>query len=647
MVIRDKVEPNFTQEKVRESSQLHELMARPIDRLAAFVIDHLILLLPVIYLVLAPFQKSTKLAAMTDNEWQLNISMILGVLAVVAVVMAYQSITTWLWGSTPGQFFLGLRVVSIWPNRRVTLTQALVRSAYWLGSLVLLGLPFLAIFSNLMRRPIHDRITDVIVVTVRKNQNSVSPTGREMSLVKGVYASVGVFIFVGLFSAVVTSLVRMQKQEALISQLEDEDVLCAVISDAQSEWPVTEDESEPDRLTVALTLFAAEEIDIRCLEAEVKYLFSDEEESPMLSLVKSFVYFDQPELSNRYLDNVCAQDKASSECEMSQMISTATTENPKADLKLRLDLLSENPPAYLAVWAVKKYLALGDYKGAEKYLKLIPYHNELVNFTLPVTAKVLWHNKKQKEAEGLALAAYNVLPTEAKLDVASFMCFEQIWNDCSYLQSSGCSQLGELTKESVELSSPQTSIAYLQKWECENQNVKNPKYESLLSLNLQDDVRQLVLALNEEGTDGFSELLEDEALNSELKHEVTRRLVQRARSVGLLKVIETEWAAHSPSPAWMKVGRTLFDKFYSMKEFVASLKVASFIEKTNVYELDQDLLQKSVVAAVKAGQYQRGSEFLKNYLSQFPSPLELSGDRGLASSSEFIEAVRTLKEVEK
>src|SRR3989344_208795 len=106
----------------------NSLLARPLDRLAAVIVDFFVVLAPVYYLLSSPFRN-------------------------------------WMTASF------------------------LMSSWVWVGQVLCLGLPLPAVFSNNKRRPLHDRVCDTVVISTSQS-GVVGPTRWEQGLVRGVFGLV-------------------------------------------------------------------------------------------------------------------------------------------------------------------------------------------------------------------------------------------------------------------------------------------------------------------------------------------------------------------------------------------------------------------------------------------------------------------------
>lgn len=643
MVIRDANE--IIKQRAEDLSKASQgslpAMASPFDRIAAVVIDYFIVLLPLIYLVISPFQRSMKEAAIVDDQWQMTLSMSLIFLASLVLILFYQVVCIWLWGATVGKALMGLRVRSIW-EEEISFIHSVSRAFFWVLSWLFFGVPFLATFSNYMRRPLHDRISDTVVVSTKIEKSVRAPNQRETSVVRGVNWAFGTVLFLIVASLVVSMLVKWQSESELISSLELEDVLCPAVSEAHEEWPIAEGEKEIERLNVAMALYAAGSIDRRCLEGETESLMMGSEDSLALLLARSFVYAEYPDRSDMYLEKVCADSPESEECHFSKIIAAVSSgewdhvEDEFEALSKQIEG-SKTSNQYMAIWGVRQFLKRDNYIQAKNFMKYVPQVSALSNFYLPAQAKILWGLEKVEEVSGIESIAYSTINDDAKLDLASFLCFEQIWNSCENKNSSSCKQVSLLANEYDDsLTTVKASLAYLRKWECDAG--ERPDYESLHSLAMQPDVRALVLSLSASGTEGFNDLLGDPMVDEELASEVSRRILERTNSQGLIKTLFEDWQSARQTLGWKKLGETLFNKYFERKQYAESLQVVDKLIANGVAS-SKTILEHATIAAIRSGQLARAKKILSNYARDYPLP-NFSSDRMPANeNSEFIEIV--------
>ncbi len=627
MVIRDfdlKTNAPADDKSRRESPQDASFgTASPLDRFASGVIDYVIILMPFVYLIIAPFERAMKESALYSDHLAITVLSSLAIAAGLLFVISYQAVLIYIWGATVGQRIMGLSTRSVWTDDKIKLSQAFLRALIWALSWAAFGIPLLAIFSNRLRRPFHDRIADALVVSLRKERSVRSPTLYESALVKGIFWAVGtIVVAVGGF-VLFTALHSLDNQRDLVSNLESENVLCETISEATAEWP-NENGAQPERLSVALSLYAAGVTDRKCLQAEVEYLHKFDEPSPLLYLAKSFVYADRPELSDKYLERICSRFQNSTECHMSRVIQAVADEDWDT-MQAQFALLKSSGYVYPAIWAVRQFLKHEDYHSADEYLSLIPESHELSEFVSPARAKTLWALNRQEEALGVESVAYSTLGVESKLDLSSYMCFEKIWSNCDAVKNNSCETFSKISRTYDDvLNSTVSSLAYLRLYECNSEGP--PDYEKLLSYPLNDNVKALTAALSASGTDGFSDLLDDvsndESTSSIFSAEVSRRLAERAKSLPLLKQLTLEWQTKPATPSWQKVGLTLFKKLYSLHEYKLSTDIASRMNTTlEMAPVNRSIAEDFVVAAFKSGHLDLAHEIFNRYAKNYPLPI--------------------------
>ena len=162
-------------------------LASPKDRLAAAILD-IVLLFPLVQLVQAPVKRSvteTFLLGGDPNPWFYR-PFSFGVFIVLFVL--YHSLMTCWKGQTIGKMFFKIQVISY--NGYLGFTHCFYRSLTVVIEFFLLGYPFLALFSHPLRRPIHDRVADSLVIGLK------NPTGCPISKEKWQSRFVGNILLV-------------------------------------------------------------------------------------------------------------------------------------------------------------------------------------------------------------------------------------------------------------------------------------------------------------------------------------------------------------------------------------------------------------------------------------------------------------------
>ena len=540
------------------------------------------------------------------------------------------------------------------------LGQSALRALFWLIDVVSFGVPLLAIMSDDLRRPIHDRVADSVVVNCKiRNVTSASPSFRDVAIIRGVFwATTSILLFIFCIAAF-SFFRRFGSEDALIAQLESQNVLCEQVSDAQSEWP-DENGQPASRLSVAMALYSAGVIEPRCLQAEVENLRYSSSEKPLLYLAKSFVYADTPDLSDKYLARVCEMAPKSVECSMSKWID-GVTQGHWHRVKKDLVGITQTNKVYPYIWAIREAMEYNSYSTALTYLNKLPDVHALSDFETPTRVKLLWALDRRREASGAATAAYSSLTDDAKFDVANFMCFENIWSSCGKLQSHSCRTFLHMVNESNDaLVSDSASLTYLRAFECKQKKLGRGAidYAAIFSQPLSDDVRALVSVVQEPGVKGLIQLQKDNTIDSNVAAEATRRWVERISNSTVLAQALRHWqkkvASGRLSLAWRKVGVELFKKYYDNHDYAMSASVGKILLSASgpvrlsasgvAYE--RRILPLQIISLRRSDQIMDAEHELAVYLAKYPSPEFASATRGVrspASQDDFAQVVEFLQ----
>lgn len=612
-------------------------LAAPADRFAAFVIDNCILMLPIYYLIFAPFKRMTVESTLLSDSNDNVIWSTLGLVIVLLVMIVYQSVCVWWLSGTFGQRLLSLKVRSIFPSSQIHFFQSISRSLYLSITFLLGGYPLLAMFSNSRRRAFHDRASDTIVVAERLERSAKSPVGPEISVVRGLYAAVTIF-FVMVFGLMTYSSMSVKKNaKVALESFEEDDLLCASVSDALAQWVPAEE--APDRLVAALTLYAAGAVENECLKSETENVFSFSDESELMYLVKSFLYSESPELSNRYLQKVCEVAKDSNACHFSRAL-VAITDKDESEAQTQLDKLTKDNVPYAAVWAAKYFLTKAENQRVLTHLAAIPEINVLSDFIAVTRVKALWGVGKTQEALGAEGLAYSAIGLESKLELASYMCFEKNWKSCDQIRDRSCHIFSSIIKDNAEALAELTySLTELRRWECEvNSGTRNSKDLQLTDFpleNMNESVKSLVSAMTQPEYDVFNELLKSENQEPQFISEVYRRLIQWTNDESILKALAKDWGSRLEGAGFTKVGFSLLKKFNQLRLYSESYKITEIL-KTRIITPQKDFLEQAIVAAFQSGHKATAQRLLSDYLSEYPSPDYQKSGREPASASDFL-----------
>lgn len=263
------------------------------DRILAFLIDFLVFT-PVFSLITAGLLKQMRTAVTlrpdSPESWYLGISLF-GSWFLLLVLT--ESFFVYFWKATPGQKFMQIEVCSIEPAGSLDLLQAVGRSFIHWGSFLLLA-PIFAVYVHPLRRGVHDRAFETILLT-RKREGDPGP----LMIERNFFASWSrLFIFFMVLGLVMVSLRLRSGWESLsILEHQPKTSLCA---DVDVAWKGQE------RLDRAMGLFIAGEISASCLEREAdSVLWRQQGSLKAAAELAKGILNPEDEVSQAYLDRVC------------------------------------------------------------------------------------------------------------------------------------------------------------------------------------------------------------------------------------------------------------------------------------------------------------------------------------------------------
>ncbi len=641
------------------------------DRMAAVVVDYAIILSPIAILFTSPLMKIVREAKITQNSYSSETAWILMLIFVISMVVLFQTFFIWKWNATPGKMLLGLRVSSI-NNERITLTQAFIRSVSWLLSVLFLALPMLSVFSHKKRRTMHDRLTETIVVSLRPSRASLEPHFIESALVRSVYWSLGAVVLTFLFYFTFNALRDLKSKNDFITSLEKDGELCASVGESLSDS--NKDINENSRLDMALALYGAGTIDINCLSAEVEKLFTVEDSFPILNIARAFIYSDNAEISDAYLNKICADEPHGAECAFSQLILSTEVDNKnnedteesghdamaQSDDKMNSDeiVLSENEDIetqilailderknensvseaeglsetqnanqntmlssealYPKIWAAKELIRLEQFALAEKHLGKIPKIKEFSSFLMANQTKIYWALGQEEKSVGAEEVAYSSVDALTAIQLSSYMCYEKLAVSCGAISSTSCQKFDEIISAYDDaIDYTRASLVYLKLQECKN-GTTTSVYEKVLKQPINEEVRRLVSALMDSGTDGFDDLSEIKTSTKLIDVEIQIRLLERTKSVGLVREFFKTWMGSSISSRWVLLGRVLYKKMKTLNNHEDAIQVASTLLMKAPRLLGKDLMKDMISYTHANGAKLKSYAILENYLKYYP-----------------------------
>lgn len=280
------------------------------DRLLALVLDFLILS-PVISLLVAGLVRQTKTHFLLNASSQEGlVAALLVFIAAVFLTTLLQALFLYFWQATPGQFFMQMRVVSYPQSKeRLSINQCLLRALFWCGGFVAFAIPYLEILSHPLRRAFHERASDTLVTTLKRNFDE-GPYPLESRFIAS-WLRMG-FLFMVLFGVIGFFKTYHGLTRGLYRVKEDSNpFLCKEMKDV--------DLTGRARLDAALSLFLLNDISLECLEKESEAsLWGDPVNSQDLAYLAKFMASDG-EKQREYLNKVCVE-ATSAPCQIAQYL---------------------------------------------------------------------------------------------------------------------------------------------------------------------------------------------------------------------------------------------------------------------------------------------------------------------------------------
>lgn len=619
--------------------------ASPKDRLAANVAD-CVVFLPILALAVAPFSRQASEARLIGAEELWSSAVLSALIAGFLVLLAYQTLTVMILGATPGKFVLGLRVVSIsTPNyQRPRPIEAFLRALFWCLEACMLGIPWLAVFSNERRRPMHDRIADTAVITYSKKRRAVpaEPTLAEMSIASGFQsATLAVFAMV-----LATQIGRLQVQssslELQLARFEDEGRLCPEVREAIEKSSVRRLDSIKDRLETTLTLYISGAVENICLEAEAELALWRNQETPLAYFAKG-VALEDSEKASPYFEKACDGSKNTDVCKamtlLQDMIARDNrdeverdreTENLRErDVLKTLAAIDEKSPDYLRALAVRYLIDKRDDETALSYLDSANHFDGARGFAAQERAKTLWRLGRKSEGRAAMISAFFLLDPEARLNLAQWFCRQEVLADgCSAEGITACQQVREAVNDNeIWLHRPEVASAFIHSVQCAAKEEKEALESIKERLPFRSGKRLVDVFLNlernkrKEAVRELKDLLKGfQNTRSVFFTDASVILASIASRPDEIEQVQGAWnRMDERSEGWLTVGRSLLKNLVRLGVWDAAVATGLKLQQENRF--DAQSLQLTLVAAKKAGRTQVEKALIESMTRQ-PSSLQ-------------------------
>jgi uncharacterized RDD family membrane protein YckC len=567
-------------------------LASPQDRLAAVVVDYL-LLIPLMSLALAPLKRIFYVGQMLGDDFYFHFEMFFAVLVVLVVCVAYQTLFVFYKGATPGKMLLKIRVTSIWPGRRITLMEATIRSLIWWFEALLLFIPHLAVSGGHRRRPPHDRLADTIVVTHRWLAVS-EPSVVETNFARGMM-HVALICAAFLVTVNMIEVAREPKRDISFVATENAPVDCSVDDDQANPNSHIDSNTDADRsaednaklLEAQLSLFAIGRLPSKCLEAQADRILNLNPDSGMAYLAKAFVFAEDQAKSDTYLDEVCLADRNSESCQFSHIVADWNDGDWK-ETSASLADLTPHGPEFIRLWAVRHFFKTRDYQRVVDLLETAPDARVYANFVLNHRFKSLWFLNRKQEARLVYQVHQQHLSVDDKLESTHWLCDQELHEGCEGLKSASCQSFLKLTagREADILTTHGLAMTDIKAKMCQQGEQFN--FQTSYFENFPDQAREFLKALEmasqqnlQEARDVMQELAESEDINP-VTAEARMTLVRWAQTREDLASVYDIWQKQDPfQMGWLDVGQELMNRYAALGASDVSFDVGMMLYGAN------------------------------------------------------------------
>ncbi|GIL18726.1 MAG: hypothetical protein BroJett040_24770 [Oligoflexia bacterium] len=554
---------DFTQQN--EKPSVHDLKIAPVsDRLLAFFFD-VVIFSPILSLILSQLLKKIELRYYTSPE-SMEFYVLVGVSVALGLffVIITQALFITYWNATPGKMFFKLKVIPLHGSGKVRFPQALLRSGLWSLEVLFLMIPFVEVLSHHYRRPLHDRASDTMVITL-KEQGDLGPHPMETHFVRTM-----LFILVCgvLFwsSLIVTQFYRMaERGEFKRHELEEEQYLCASIT--------AQVDDEENRLDYAIARYLAGEVGEKCLLAEADFALwqSEKDIQAWAYLAKAIHYQYDDEKSDLYLDKVCETENQGEPCFLSQALQH---ENVRLKKKTSLTAM---------MLSLKQQSRQGDYQDYLQELKNLSQFPGFEHFVQKEIVKALWIAGEAEKSKGALWGIWSGLDIQDQVEIGAWLCQEELDQKCGNIEYQSCQNLKEtLAENRYEDMTQEAAISVVQEREC-----KKTSEPSLLVFHstFEDnpELKLFVGALSSESpwtSEKRIQVMRDLAFSSRGSKLIQKRalfyLSQKSNSEKDFQKIY-EWLAKNTDHNWM------WNKIYKQSELSGTkLKLDQYVNNLKI-----------------------------------------------------------------
>jgi uncharacterized RDD family membrane protein YckC len=339
-------------------------LAAPQDRLAASILD-CVLLLPLVQILQSPVKKWILESFLFNEGANVPLFRLMNLGIFIALFIVYYTLMVAWRGQTIGKTFFSIRVISY--TGQIGLFSSFLRAVFIFFEMLGMGIPFLAMFSHPMRRPIHDRVADTLVISEGKPKGLPSRTERWRAQWVGGALSVvfGLSVFLFLVS---DSIGRAEH--------------------AQAESCAASIQGAGGGLEKVYEMHVLGKISDSCLFEQARDSLWAGENKDLAQFAMAMSLREDRQRSLEYIEALCDANQNSHLCALGRWAFLSDKQQKKDFAKLQIQLEQKQPLQFVRVYIAAILNNQRDYGGALKMLKPIRYPGQLQ----PVVAALTFHS---------------------------------------------------------------------------------------------------------------------------------------------------------------------------------------------------------------------------------------------------------------
>jgi hypothetical protein len=430
-------------------------------------------------------------------------------------------------------------------------------------------------------------------------------------------------------------LLDKSHQSYYASILSPEEYVCDDVTVGLETW--IQDGNPGERIDVSLAMYSADLIDKECLEMEAQRSVAFEEDMDKAYLAKAFVYEENYEISNKYLEEVCKINEEGEACLITKVMNL-WNEN-KWDEASDLLKTNEAKKSFSSVWAIKHFDKIQEFEESLQIISQMFPNRILGDFLSQHKTLALKGLELNQQNDLLFETVYQQLSSKDRIDFLARSCYRDLAHVCGKKVKS-CQLLVKsddvpfyLDEESMLV------VSYIKAARCSQADLDDVIAD--FKNRIEDPKLQLYMAAQKA-----------ESLNKDsVSKEIYKSIVQNSESTSivnvearlrLLELVSSDsdineqfklWQQdEKKSPYYKMIGVQFLNKLLAMNKYKESLIVANKLKDFN--SLSKEARENLVIAFYENGKLSEAKKYLTPQVNS----------RSLASSSRIDEIRKILSE---